>query len=259
MPSFLRTIFGSKKPTVATAVSAITNLEAQLQALPGRIAAAQSKLNNLADLTEEEHAAAEADIAAAGREEARLTAQIEQLRTAHVAAAKTEAAAALRDRAAAAQKRVDRDHLPLIARYEAKAREIVEIAEELRAIEVEVDQANRAIDQARRAEPEGSHPDPVVNSTSRFRLVPDVVEPDKTIIEEKWFEYNVDGNFWDAVGVYTVRDGKKIPNSASAQLRKVERVIQGETRKGRQTPCPIHGLRLPGARLDAPDFWPKQE
>ncbi|CAO4164936.1 hypothetical protein [Methylorubrum populi] len=259
MPSFLRAIFGSKKPTVATAASAIADLEAQLQALPGRIAEAQAKLTNLADLSDEEHAAAEAEIATAGREGARLTAQIEQLRAAHAAAAKAEAAAALRDRAAAAQKRVDRDHLPLIERYEAKAREIVEIAEELRAIEVEVERANRAIAQARRVEPEGTHPDPVVNSTSRFRLVPDVIEPDKTIVEEKWLEYNVDGNSWDAVGVYTVRGGKKVPNNASAQLRKVERVIKGETRKGRQTPCPIQGLRLPGARLDAPSFWPKQE
>ncbi|APX85596.1 hypothetical protein BV511_13245 [Methylorubrum extorquens] len=259
MPSFLSTVFGRKKPTVATAASAITDLEAQLQGLPGRIAEAQAKLENLADLTDEEHAAAEADIATAGREEARLKAQIEQLRTAHASATKTKAAAVRRDRAEAAQKRVDRDHLPLIERYEAKAREIVEIAEELRAIEVEVEQANRAIAQARRADPEGAHPDPVVNSTSRFRLVPDVVEPDKTIVEEKWFEYNVGKNFWDAVGVYTVRDGKKIPNNASAQLRKVERVIKGETRKGRQTPCPTQGLRLPGARLDAPSFWPKQE
>lgn len=257
MPSFLRTIFGSKKPTVATAASAITDLEAQVQALPGRVAAAEAKLKNLADLTDEEHAAAEADIATAGREEARLAAQIEQLRAAHAAAAKAEAAAALRDRAATAQKRVDRDHLPLIERYEAKAREIVEIAEELRAIEVEVEQTNRAIAQARRADPQGLHPDPVVNSTSRFRLVPDAVEPDKTIIEEKWFEYNVDGDCWDGVGVYTVRDGKKVPNNASAQLRKVERVIKGETRKGRQTPCPIQGLRLPGARLDAAAFWPR--
>lgn len=259
MPSFLRTIFGSKKPTVATAASAITDLEAQLQAIPGRVAAAQSKLTNLADLSDEEHAAAEAEIATAGREEARLAAQIEQLRAAHAVAAKAEAAAALRDRAATAQKRVDRDHLPLIERYEARAREIVEIAEEIRAIDREVERTNRAIVHARKEEPEGSHPDLIVSSTARFRMVPDVVDPDREVIDEVWYDYD-HGSGYSPASVFRVgEDGKRIPVNGTRQLRKVKRVIKGETHKGRATPCPTYGLRLPGARLDAPAFWPKQE
>ncbi|TFZ56062.1 hypothetical protein E4V01_20380 [Methylorubrum sp. Q1] len=256
MPSFLSTVFGRKKPTVATAASAITDLEVQLQALPGRIADAQSKLKNLADLNDEEHAAAEAEVATARREEARLAAQIEQLRAAHAVAAKAEAAAALRDRAATAQKRVDRDHLPLIERYEAKAREIVEIAGELRAIEVEVEQANRAIALARRVEPEGAHPDPVVGPTAKFRMIPDVVEPDREVIDEVWYDYDHDSGYSPASVFRIGEDGKRIPVNGTRQLRKVKRVIKGETHKGRATPCPTYGLRLPGARLDAPAFWP---
>lgn len=178
--SFLNDLFDGKTPTVAMVAAAIADLEVQLPVASTRIASARAALGNVADMSDDEHAAADAELATALRADVRLRAQIGHLGTLREHAAKEEAAAraradadALRARAAAAQKRVDTEHMPLIERYEAKAGEIAEIAAALQAIEMEVVEANEAIERARKGDPSGSHPELVVDSTARFRTGPD--------------------------------------------------------------------------------------
>ncbi|APX85597.1 hypothetical protein BV511_13250 [Methylorubrum extorquens] len=178
--SFLNDLFDGKTPTVAMVAAAIADLEAQLPAASTRIANARAALGNVADMSDDEHYAADAELAAALRADVRLRAQIGHLEAVREQAAKEEATAqaradaeALRARAAAAQKRVDTEHMPLIERYEAKAGEIAEIAAALHAIEMEVVEANEAIERARKGDPSGSHPELVVDSTARFRTGPD--------------------------------------------------------------------------------------
>ncbi|CAO4184266.1 hypothetical protein [Methylorubrum populi] len=216
--SFLNELFDGKTPTVAMVAAAIADLDAQLPAASTRIASARAVLGNVANMNDEEHAAADAELAAALRAEVRLRAQIAHLETVREHAAREEAtaqaraeAAALRARATAAQKRVDTEHMPLIERYEAKAEEIAEIAAALQAIETEVAETNEAIAQARKGDPSGAHPEPVIDSTARFRT-----EDDSAREPKDW-----------------------------------------RRPRGRTLPLPTYGLRLPPARLDAPHFWPR--
>lgn len=216
--SFLNDLFDSKMPTVAMVAAAIADLEAQLPSASTRIASARAALGNVADMSDDEHAAADAELATALRAEVRLRAQIAHLETVREHAAKEEATAqaradaeALRARAAAAQKRVDTEHMPLIARYEARAEEVAEIAAALQAIETEVVEANEAIERARKGDPSGSHPELIVDSTARFRTEPDTPDP----------------------------------------------VMKWSVRRGRVVAAPFYGLRLPAARLDAAAFWPR--
>lgn len=258
--SFLDTVFGRKKPTASTAAAALADLEAELATVPALIARAQDALRRVADLSDEQHAAAEGELAAARRAETRLTAQIEQLRAAHEQAEKAEAAAALRARAAAARKRVDAEMPKLIQAYEAKAGELAEIAAVIRAIDNEADAVNRVIDAAERGDAHAPRLDRVTTSYQRYRTEPDVVEPDRTVVEEKWEECDPRTGLWTGVGVYgTDKDGKLKPTNAGARLRKVERVVPGERRKGRSLPSPVYGLNLPAARLDGPSFWPRAQ
>ncbi|CAO4164941.1 hypothetical protein [Methylorubrum populi] len=216
--SFLNDLFDGKTPTVAMVAAAIADLEAQLPAASTRIVNAREALGNVAYMSDDEHAAADAELAAALRAEVRLRAQIGHLETLREHATKEEATAqaraiaeALRARAAAAQKRVDTEHMPLIERYEAKAEEIAEIAAALQAIETEVVEANEAIERARKNDPAGSHPELVIDSTARFRT-----EDDSAREPKDW-----------------------------------------RRPRGRTLPLPTYGLRLPPARLDAPHFWPR--
>lgn len=178
--SFLNDLFDGKTPTVAMMAAAIADLEAQLPTASERIVSARAVLGNVADMNDDEHAAADAELATALRAEVRLRAQIAHLETVREHAAKEEAtaqaradAAALCARADAAQKRVDTEHMPLIAKYEAKAEEVAEIAAALQAIETEVAETNEAIARARKGDPAGSHPELVIDSTARFRTGPD--------------------------------------------------------------------------------------
>ena len=76
MPSaFLQSLFGKKKPTSTVASGELAKVEAALAAVPARIVAAEAALKRVADLTDDEHAAAEAELAAAKRSVARLEAQ----------------------------------------------------------------------------------------------------------------------------------------------------------------------------------------
>ena len=216
--SFLTDLFDGKTPTVAMVASAIADLEAQLPAASTRIASARAALGNVADMSDDEHAAADAELATALRADVRLRAQIRHLEAVREHAAKEEATAqaradaeALRARAAAAQKRVDTEHMPLIAKYEAKAEEIAEIAAALQAIETEVVAANEAIERARKGDPAGSHPELVIDSTARFRT-----EDDSAREPKDW-----------------------------------------RRPRGRTLPPPTYGLSLPPARIDTAAFWPR--
>lgn len=266
--AFLDKILGPKKPTVAAIDAALAEVQGELAAAPGRIAAAEVALQRVADMTETEHAAADAELAAARRFLVRLEAQIADLRQARSAAKKTEAEDALRAERAAVQKRAD-GMKGLLDRYDAAAKATADAADAIGAVDGEVGAMNRKIEAARR---DGLDvPAPIATSRELFRSEPDHVVPDRVETETKWMV--PDGivmvspgdertapsyeTRWAPADTLVSRGGEMVPCQAGAKKRTVERTIPGRRRPGRSIDSPLAGLSLPPSRLSGPTHWPR--
>ncbi|GJE51810.1 hypothetical protein GOFOIKOB_4874 [Methylobacterium tardum] len=256
--SFLTRIFGAEKPTSVRVAAALADAEAELRDVPARIARARATLELVADMTDEQHAEADDELAAAMRSEARLTAQIKQLVAVREQAEKSEAAAALSARANAAQRRVDEEGPKLLADYEKHAARLAKVAAALREIAVEVDGTNYTIGAASRDDPALKRPSRVVGIGERFLTEPDAVEPDRVVEEEQWGYLDENGR-WRLIGVFGERNGGRFTSIAGAQKRTKRTIIPGQTRPGRKGFSPHEGLRLPTARLGADAFWPRKQ
>ena len=253
MPTFLDTLFGGKKPTAAAARSELAKVEAELAGTPARIATADAALKRVADMSDEEHAAVEVELAAAKRSLVRLEARVIDLRNVRDEAERVEAAVALRARADATRKRATGMGKAL-DRYDAAAKALADVADEIGSIDGEVSAINREIEAARRAGLEA--PESVQTSAELFRTEPDHVTPDRTVTEEVW-EVPNDRGRWTPAAIYVERNGEMVPQDASARKRTVSHVVPGKTRPGRRIKSPIAGLFVPASRITGETHWPR--
>lgn len=249
--AFLTSIFGAKAPTTSAARSALARVEAELAAAPARLAAADAVLARVADLSPAEHAAAEDERDEARRSATRLEAQVTELRRALADAEKAEAAAALAARAKSAAAKLA-GYGALVREHDDRAASLAETLAKMAEIEAEVDAVNREIVRARKA---GLAPPAEVETPdARFRAEPDVVTPERKVVDEK-AQFR-DGDRWIDVGVKSTVGGKLVLN-AGEHLRKVERVIPGSTRAGRRISSPTRETVIAPARISGAKFWPR--
>lgn len=254
MRPFLETVFGRKKPTSAAVQSELAKVEAELAAVPARVAAAEAALKHIADMTDDEHAEAEARLAAERRAPSRLAARTEQLRAALADAERTEAAAARRAEAEAARKAMA-DMRRLLDRFDEQARALADTAAEIAAIDAAVESVNRVIVAARRAGLDA--PELVKTSCELFRTEPDKVEPDRVVVDETWKTRDENGRLVSLMVLDEDSNGKMRPRVADAELHRKERTIPGRTRPGRRYANPLMSLCLPATRLGGKAAWPK--
>ncbi len=250
MPTFIESIFSRKQPTVAAVENELSKIEAELLIIPARIKAAEAKLKRVADLSDDEHAAAEAEIAAARRSGVRLEARADALRAARAEAEAREAAMARHARARVAEAKMA-GMGKLLDRFDAASAALASIAEEIAAIDDDVAAVNYQNAAARRAGLDA--PDPLPTSSALFRTEPDMVTPDREVFDEEWF---VGGRATNQM-VTVEREGKQVPMVAGAELRKVRRTIPGDRRPGRRMESPLYYLCLPATRLGGKAHWPR--
>ncbi len=244
--SFLETVFGRKKPTVAAADAKLAAIEADLAAAPARIAAAEAVLLRVGDLSDEEHAAAETELAAARRSAKRLEAQAIDLRAARAEAAMNETAAALRARAAAVQNRAAT--MPgLMDRYDAAIGKIEELVDQMRQLDADVAAVNVAIDEANRDGLEA--PERVLMTAAFFYIKPASISFDRVVTEEFW-EVPDDRGRWKRASQLVERDGELVPIEGGGRKNTTSRTIPGKYRPGTREIGPLSGLCL----LKSPQF-----
>jgi hypothetical protein len=149
--SILERFFGGK-PTVITSTlirADIERCESEIAALHGKMDGAMA---GLATMTDADHVAAEATIAAGKRSVARLdarvahlTAELPKVIAAEEAAAKVAADEALRQRAEAARKANTKEAAKLLSEYEKLAGPMADILARFAAIDAEREAVNEAL------------------------------------------------------------------------------------------------------------------
>lgn len=249
-------LFGRKTPTAEAIFKEIVAHNAEKAKEQDRAEKAKATLANVAVLTDDEHAAAESDLASANRAIARIEARVAQLQEAHATAQKDEALMALKARAEAVKQRVEVDAPKLLDRYDALGAEVAAVVDAFEAINAEVEAVNAELRKAGL---------PSIESAEfRYRREPGEVIPEVREKRKKWVHFNRQTGAEETVTITTERDGQRLPSDGHGNVLAGCREVEEEVVVSPQRRRPdrwLDGLagsvRLPPARIDGNWHWPR--